>query len=489
MINRLFQRFTLVQFSVFSVVTLITVLTGIYTENYLLAAVVPFLLIVYVTVAEFNFIYYTLLAVIPLSIEVSLPGGFGTDLPTEPLMVGLMLVFFGFVFTAPKKFNKDFLKHPLFFFLVLHIAWMCLCVVYSGKLEVSVKYMLAKIWYVTTFCLMTSIVITDYKKFKPAFWGIILTLFFTVIWTLARHSQYGFSFASVNTMMAPFYRNHVNYAALLALMMPFLWAAIFWYKRGTFKNNFLRFLFVLFLVAIGLSYTRGAWLACGACVGAYFLIQRKLFSWFLGFSFAALLLFIGFLIHNNEYLKFAPDYQNTIMHENFEDHLVATTDLEDISSAERVYRWVAAFHMFRQSPWVGYGPGNFYNFYKGFTVNSFRTYVSDNPERSTVHNYFLLMLTEQGIFGLLFFIALTISIFYYGQRIYHQTTEKDEKRFVMAILLCMVAIYVQTFLSDLLEVDKIGSFYFINIALLINQDLRNKNLLKAGHQPGNIINK
>lgn len=489
MISRLHQRFTKLQFIGFSILLLLSIFIGIYTEFYLLAALVPFMLLVYVTIADFRLIYYLLLAVIPLSIEVTLPGGFGTDLPTEPLMVGLMLVFFGFVISSPKKFDVNFLKHPLIFFLMLHLIWLCVCVIYSSKLEVSIKFMLAKFWYVTTFCFVTSLAIQNLKKFKIAFWGIMVTLTFTVIWTLIHHAKFGFSFASVNTMMEPFYRNHVNYAAILALMMPFVWAAIYWYKRGSFKNNLLRFLFLLFFVAILLAYTRGAWLALVACVGSYFLIKKKLLTYFLGLAAVGIFCFIGYMIHNNNYLKYAPNFQNTIYHENFEEHLVATTDLEDISSAERVYRWVAAFHMFAKHPWVGVGPGNFYNFYKAHTVTSFQTYVSDNPERSTVHNYFLLMLTEQGIIGLLLFIALTFAIFFYGQRIYHETVDLQEKRWMMSVLLCMIAIYVQTFLSDLLEVDKIGSFFFMNLALLVVQDLRNKKLLNAGNQPGYIINK
>ena len=489
MINRLIQRFTTFQFVGFSVLLLISIFIGIYTGYYVLAGIVPFLLFIYITLAEFELIYFLLMAMIPLSVEVTLPGGFGTDLPTEPIMVGLMLVFFSFVMSNPKQFNKNFFQHPLVLFLAAHIFWMCFCVIYSVKLEVSVKYMLAKFWYVTTFCFMSGLVVTSLKKFRTVFWGITITLFFTVIWTLIRHAQHGFSFASVNTMMAPFFRNHVNYAAILAMMLPFIWCAIHWYNRGTFKRRFLYLAGVVFIVGVALSYTRGAWLACFACLGCYMLIRYKLLTWLLAAGFVGVFVLIGYLVHKNNYLNYAPNYQNTIMHENFEDHLKATTEMEDISSEERVYRWVAAFHMFVKSPWVGYGPGNFYNFYKSHTVNSFRTYVSDNPERSTVHNYFLLMLTEQGIFGLAFFFALTFAIFFYGQHIYHQTKNKDEQRWVMAILLCMVAIYIQTFLSDLLEVDKIGSFYFMNIALLINQDLRNRGLLHTADKPGNIINK
>jgi O-antigen ligase len=88
------------------------------------------------------------------------------------------------------------------------------------------------------------------------------------------------------------------------------------------------------------------------------------------------------------------------------------------------------------------------------------------------------MLAEQGIIGLIIFLALTIAIFIYGERIYHQTPIKEEKRYVMALVLCLVIIYVNTFLSDLIETDKIGSFFFICIALLVNQDLRNRSAVK-----------
>ena len=93
-----------------------------------------------------------------------------------------------------------------------------------------------------------------------------------------------------------------------------------------------------------------------------------------------------------------------------------------------------------------------------------------------MHNYFILLLTEQGVLGLLFFLALTIALLTQGQRIYHETINKAERRYVMAVLLCLVIIYMNTMLSDLIETDKIGSFFFICIALIVNQDIRNRRL-------------
>jgi membrane protein CcdC involved in cytochrome C biogenesis len=92
------------------------------------------------------------------------------------------------------------------------------------------------------------------------------------------------------------------------------------------------------------------------------------------------------------------------------------------------------------------------------------------------------MLTEQGIVGLIIFVILTLVVLIKGQQIYHQTIQQEDKRYVMAVLLCLVIIYVNTFLSDLIETDKIGSFYFICIALLVNQDVRNKHLKTGAMQ-------
>ena len=39
------------------------------------------------------FLFFALLAFLPLSTEFEVGGGFSTDLPTEPIMVGLMFLY------------------------------------------------------------------------------------------------------------------------------------------------------------------------------------------------------------------------------------------------------------------------------------------------------------------------------------------------------------------------------------------------------------
>jgi O-antigen ligase len=128
---------------------------------------------------------------------------------------------------------------------------------------------------------------------------------------------------------------------------------------------------------------------------------------------------------------------------------------------ERVYRWVAAFQMSKDRPWMGFGPGNFVNFYETYTVKSFQTYVSDNPEGSGVHCYYLMTLVEQGFIGMIIFIALSFLVLIQAEKIYHRCTDPARKRIIMAVTLCTVVMDAFLLINDMVETDKMGSFFFI----------------------------
>ena len=121
-------------------------------------------------------------------------------------------------------------------------------------------------------------------------------------------------------------------------------------------------------------------------------------------------------------------------------------------------------------PWMGVGPSSFYPEYQNFTDKRFRTYVSDNPERSTTHNYFLLQLVEQGIPGLLLFVALVWWALTLPQTLYHRTRDPQLRAVVLAAGLSLVIIIIHLTLNEVVEVDKIGSFFFIGLTLLMRAE-------------------
>src|SRR5690606_22854882 len=133
----------------------------------------------------------------------------------------------------------------------------------------------------------------------------------------------------------------------------------------------------------------------------------------------------------NRYLELTPNYERTITHNSFEAWLNATYDFQDISTMKRLYRWGAAFRMIDEKPLMGEGPGSFYFGYASFTLRKFETYVSDNPEKSGIHNYYLMITIDQGIPGLIFFLAFIYVVLVMGERIYH--AQKDLAKKVLAL--------------------------------------------------------
>lgn len=480
--NQAIGKTELGAFALLGSVTILSVLTAFNTGQYYLA-LIPFgLLIAYMALINFKWLYYFLLVTLPLSIEYSFSDSLATDLPDEPLMIGMMVVSLFFILTSYRSLPTGFFANFLLAALGLHIFWIFLSATVSIDLMVSTKVFLAKLWYLFTFCFLTAMVVRTREDLKRAFWCLFIPLTIEIVIIITRHAMQGFSFEDINKPMMPFFRNHVNYAAMLSIVFPFILWARQQYPNGSFTKRFLTASVLFYILAIYLSYTRTCYIALALLLPVYYVIKNRLMKPAMAAAVIGTTAVMLFLFTENRYLKFAPEFQETIIHDQFGDHLSSTFEGKDVSSMERVYRWVAAVRMFQDHPYMGFGPGNFYPYYKRYTVNAFETYVSDNPERSTAHNYSLLLLTEQGAIGLGIFLFLTIVIFIYGEDIYHRAKTERDKQTAMMLLLMLAMVYVNLTLSDMLETDKVGPFFFIAIALLAALDIRNRREAK-GLQP------
>ena len=95
--------------------------------------------------------FYVLLAVIPWSVEYQFSNVLGTDFPDEPLMWLNALLALVLLIYAPKRFSKTWLRHPLLWLLLLQLLWAVFTVITSTVPLLSVKWVLAKSWYLLTF--------------------------------------------------------------------------------------------------------------------------------------------------------------------------------------------------------------------------------------------------------------------------------------------------------------------------------------------------
>ncbi len=432
------------------------------------------LLLLYQTIVDFKKVFFLLLFTIPLSIEFYFPGGLGTDLPTEPLVIGLMLAYGLFIMVHWQSMKSNFLLHPITLFLLLHLAWTIFATINSNLFLVSFKFLLAKIWYIVGYFFLAGSILKTDKDVRKFFWIIFIPFLFTVVLTFLRHAAISFSFNHVHDVMRPFFRNHVLYAAIMAIFLPYIILATSWYRKKPFFYLFMVSSVLFFLMAIYLSYTRTAYVSLIIAFGSYFVIRLKLLKIASFVSIIILFVAIFSVVKENRYMEYAPDFEKAITHKQFDDLVSATAKGEDVSTMERVYRWVAGMQMSKKELFTGHGPGNFYNFYKRNAVTAFETYVSDNPDKSGIHCYYLMVMTDQGIPGALIFLFFTFFVLIKGEAIYHQTENKERRKTIMAILLSMIIIDAFLLINDMVETDKVGAFFFMNIALLVNMDLLNK---------------
>ena len=462
-------------FTVSGIFVLLLSFLAIYLEQVLILTIPLVLILGILFITDYRLPYYLYFLVMPFSIEYYFPSGFGTDLPTEPLMLlmtasSLVL----FLSDGSKITNVKYLQ-PITYALLCHVCWIAIAAFTSESPFISLKILLAKIWYIIPFYFLSLHLVKDpafVKKIMAfTFWPLLIA----TVYIIVRHTSYGFSFESVNHVVRPFFRNHVSYASVLVLFVPFVWFLYKLEERKSMKYFYLLSMAVM-VMGIYFSYTRAAILSLILAFGCYYLIKWRLFFKSVLLGVPILIFLVYFLVKDNNYVRFAPNFERTVTHNDFGNLLDATYKLEDISTMERVYRWVAGAHMVAEKPYLGFGPGTFYTYYQNYTVTMFETYVSDNPEKSGMHNNFLMILVEQGFPGLIIFLIFCLMVLYQIQEQYSKTKDKNEKILVMASGLCIIIILLTNLINDTLEVDKIGPFFFFSIAIIARSHWLNRNI-------------
>ena len=365
-------------------------------------------------------LYWLLLITLPLSTEFNITPQLGMDLPDELLLVLLTGITLLKLIHQPRWFPSSLLRHPLFMLLTIYVLWILITCLYAVEPILSFKYLLAKTWYIIPFVVLPQVILNSKTRLQKMAGCLLVPILFIVMLTLIRHSYYGFSFESIRNILDPFFRNHVNYSSMLVCLLPVAWCV---WKLTPAENPLRKW--ILYGMYIGLAgllfaYSRGAWIALLGGMAAIWVIRKKLMKTVVTLMVLGVIISTTWLVTDKNYMRFAPDHDHTIFHTDFSEHMLATVELTDVSTAERFYRWIAGARMLADKPVTGFGPNAFYRHYRPYTVNSFKTWVSNNPEHSTVHNYFILVALEQGLIGLLLFCLLYFGMLLHAQKLYHQ---------------------------------------------------------------------
>ncbi len=450
-------------FYLFALLSFVSVISAIVLNNFALLLLPPALIFGLIAILDYKLIFYFFFLILPFSIEIYLPNGLGTDLPTEPVMLFLTALFFLLFLWKGKEIDiKQLLVNPVSKIVLFHLLWIGITAVMSDMKLISIKYFLAKLWYVIPFYFLPLILFNSTQGFVIALRVLVLSVCLSCIYVMVRHAGLSFAFDEINEACKPIYRNHVNYGAIIVACLPFAWALF----KTQPKKVFYFGLITLLLVATYLTYTRAAYVVVILSVVLYWVIQFKVVKHAAAISFVLVALLLNNFLDNNKYLGLAPNYERTVAHTKFDNLLEATYQFEDISTMERLYRWVAGFNMLNEKPIFGNGPSTFYSKYESYTVSSFQTYVSDNPEKSGIHNNYLMVAVEQGYIGLVIMLLVILIPLILGEKCYHAIKDSDDKHWLMAAILSVFSTAVIILINDLLESDKVGTIFFLSLSII-----------------------
>ncbi|HEY9178839.1 MAG TPA: O-antigen ligase family protein [Flavipsychrobacter sp.] len=435
--------------------------------------------------------YMLFLFTIPISIDYQITGSLSTSLPDEPLMWVFMFMF-PFIFLQDPQVlgRRTWWKDPIVTVITLQFVWMIVAVIFSHELVLSLKFMAAKTWFLISFFVLPYYVFRQKKDFRRAFLLFLVPLVITMVIILIRHSARGFQFHRVEQAIGDLYYNHVDYSAVISIFFPLLLVAV--PMTRSYRNPFITVtligLIIFFIPAIYLTFARAAVVAVIFAIGVAIAIRLKLVNLVMPAMIGFIALVIIIMAKDNRYINYRPNFEKTYMHKSFSEHIVATFRGEDMSSMERLYRWIAAMRMSQDEPVKGWGPNAFYYYYKPYAVSSFKTYVSRNVEKSTTHNYFLYMLVEQGWPAMILYAVLIMVAFAQAQKTYYRFKDRFYKNCTLGVAMMVGSGFINNFFSELLETHKVGSLFYISLALLVvlrqkSLDLEKEEMEKAEVKP------
>lgn len=119
-----------------------------YTENYVLLLVPIVFAVLYFSLYQAEALFLSIAFFTPLSVNIEeYTNGFGLFLPTEPLLFGLLILFFFYQLKKPFIPTKT-LFHPIVILVLIQLLWFFLTSITSTHPIVSFKAIVSRAWFV-----------------------------------------------------------------------------------------------------------------------------------------------------------------------------------------------------------------------------------------------------------------------------------------------------------------------------------------------------
>ncbi len=404
-----------------------------------------------------------------LNLEEQEIAGVGLYLPTEPLLAGSMLLMF-FKMLSNKSIDKRIFHHPIAYLLYIYLAWIALTCITSAYPIVSIKFLITRLWFISTMFFLMTHMFQSPKRI----WQFVLCYMFSltavIVYTVVRHSEYGFDKESAHWVMEPLFKDHTSYGAVLAMFTPMLLALLSWRNMNLLLRVILSIAAIILIVGLVLSFTRAAWLSVVGAGGilVIMLLKVQLRTLLLSTALAG-----GMLVLAWDDIQVSLKGNKQESSDKLDEHVSSISNVSsDASNLERLNRWNCAMEMFYERPIVGWGPGTYQFVYAPFQRSGDRTIISTNQgDGGNAHSEYLGPLCEQGVPGLLLFVALLYMVSDLAFRLFYTLKTYHNKLMVAGAYLGLMTYFIHGTLNNYLDTDKASVPFWGFIAILVSLDL------------------
>lgn len=399
-------------------------------------------------------------------------GGVGFFFPTEPLFFGLMLLaIMQSIVRMPVSLT--FIKHPVAKLVLFSVFWMAVCTYMSTMPMVSLKYLIARLWFVVVLFFLCGQIFKNRENIEKYMWLYMVPLCIVVLYSIYNLSTDSFSDMAAHWASQPFYKDHTSYGAVLAMYIP---AAIIFAlekRESTLLRTAIVSVAVILILGVIFSYTRAAWVSLLGALGVFVILKLRIqFK----VVFTGLALLFGLFLVYQDVLVERLERNEKESSSELTDHVESISNISsDASNLERINRWNSALRMFAAKPIFGFGPGTYMFQYAPFQRADEKTIISTNfGEVGNAHSEYLGPLSESGFLGAILVVALLIFTLRLGLNLYYVLDPGKLRNLVLALLLGLITYYIHGVLNNYLDTDKASVPFWTFTAALVAIDLWHK---------------
>jgi O-antigen ligase len=286
----------------------------------------------------------------------------------------------------------------------------------------------------------------------------------------------GFPEKGVHWIMSPYYNDHTAYGAAITLFIPLQIGFFFLPDKSLLTKLMYAASLALLLMGLYFSYCRAAWLSIILVTSIFVILKLRIkISWIL--AGVGLLTFAFFSFSDEILYRMGRNSQDSS--NDLSKHIQSISNIStDASNVERLNRWISAFGMIKERPWLGWGPGTYQFVYASFQKPQYKTIISTNfGDGGNAHSEFFGPTAETGFIGLATVLAIMIATIYTGITTYIAARRKELKIISLAATLALISYYLHGILNNFLDTDKLSLPFWASVAIIVMVNLIHKDEL------------